>query len=62
MARLKCYITVKAPPKLVCMKNTALGGISRQTQHSASPRGVFVIQHAPCAVFSIHTHGGALCI
>ena len=26
MARLKCYTTLKAPPKLVCMKNTALGG------------------------------------
>ena len=53
-------LTVKAPPKLVCMKNTALGGVSRQIQHLASPRAVFVSRHAPHAVFFIHTRGGAL--
>ena len=54
-------ITVRAPHKLVCTKNTALGGVSRQKEHSASPRAVFVSQHAnPRAVFSVHTCSSAL--
>ena len=52
----KYYITVKAPPKLVCMKNTALGGVLRQILHLASPRAVFVSPHA---VFFIQTRDGA---
>ena len=61
MARVKYYttVTVKVPPKLV-YKNTALGGVSRQIQHLASPRAVFVLNTSPHAVFSTHTRGSAL--
>ena len=55
MARLKCYITAKAPPKLMCMKNTALRGVSRQIQHKAKS-----LSMPPRAVFSIHIHSSAL--
>ena len=30
LPQIKCYIPVKAPLTLVCMENTALGGVSRQ--------------------------------
>jgi len=33
-------ITLEAPPMFVCMKNTALGGVSRQIQHLALPHAV----------------------
>ena len=39
-----------------------LGVVSRQIQHSVSPRAVLASRHAPRVVFSIHTHGGALTI
>ena len=51
---------LKHPLMLVCMKNTALGGVKRQTQHLALPRAVFVSRHTPRALFFIQTCGGAL--
>jgi len=46
---------VKAPLMLVCMKNTALGGVLRQIQHLASPRAVLASRHTLlCCIF--HTH------
>ena len=36
--------------------------VSRQIQHLASPRAVLASQHAPLAVFSIHTRSSSLTI
>ena len=57
LPRTNQQITVKAPHKLVCMKNTALGGVLRQIQYSGLPHAVFFSQHTPSY---IQTRGDAL--
>ena len=53
----KYNITLKAPPELVCMKNTTLGGMSRDKYSTRlrlvlylslnmPPRAVFSVQHS----------------
>jgi len=51
----KYNITIKAPPMLVCMKNTALGECLKANA---------ALGFASCCIslFFIHTHGGALTI
>ena len=57
----KNNITLKAPPVLVCMENTALGGVS-QDKYSTQLRLVLYLSldTPPRAVFSVQTRGGAL--
>ena len=57
----KYNITLKAPPVLVCMKNTALGGMSRD-KYSTRLRLVLYLSldTPPRAVFYIQTRGSAL--
>ena len=47
---------------LACLheKYSTRGCVSRQIQHTASPRAVFVSRHAPSCCIFIQTRGGAL--
>ena len=58
---LKCYIVVKAPPKLVHMKNTALVGcLKTETALGFASCCICLSMHPPHAVFFIQTHSNAL--
>ena len=47
---------LKAPPKLVCTKNTAL----RTCLEINIALGIYLSTHFLCVAFFVHTHGGAL--
>ena len=54
-ATRKYNITLKAPPCLCVQKIQYSGGVSRQIQHSASPRALLASQHTPSyCIFRTH--------
>ena len=57
----KYNIPFKALPELVCMKNTALGALSRDKYSTRLCLVLYLsLDMPPHAVFSIQIHGGAL--
>ena len=54
-------ISLKAPPELVCMENTALGACLKvNMQHSVSLHTVLISQYAPSCCIFVHSCSSAL--
>ena len=59
----KYGIPLKAPPKLVYMKNAALRGMSRDESNTRLCLVLYsFLDTPPCAVFFVYTCGGTLSI